>query len=100
MKTFEHASLSAETDDYVEKDAVKCLSFFKDEVGVSTDIYALPNGDGASRATPILREAGFRHILLTDENYSGPERLDHPRFTMTASTRSEVRWRSAGFVRA
>ena len=97
--SFEHASMSAETDDYIEDDARKCLAFFDSELGTPTDIYALPNGDGASRASPILRKAGFRHILLTEENYSERGRLDYPRFTMSGSSRAEVRHRSAGFVR-
>lgn len=97
--SFEHASMSAETNEYIESDARRCLSFFENELGAGTDIYALPNGDGASRASPILRKAGFRHILLTEENYSRASRLDHPRFTMTGSSRAEVRHRSAGFVR-
>jgi peptidoglycan/xylan/chitin deacetylase (PgdA/CDA1 family) len=97
--SFEHATLSAETDEYIADDAQKCRQFFEQDVGAPTDIYALPNGEGAERATPILRKAGFRQILLTDEAYSNPASLDHPRFTMTGSSRAEVRFRSAGFVR-
>jgi hypothetical protein len=69
--SFEHASMSFETDDYIMNDARNCVEFFVRELRVPTDIYALPNGDGASRASPILRRAGFRHILLTEENSQG-----------------------------
>jgi len=97
--SFEHASLSAETDEYIENDATRCLDFFEQELRAPTEIYALPNGDGAKRAAPILRKVGFRHILLTAEQYSDPELVQHSRFTMTGSSRAEVRYRSTGFVR-
>jgi hypothetical protein len=97
--SFEHASLSLESDSYIRDDAEKCRKFFNEELCAKTDIYALPNGDGAARATPILKAAGYHHILLTDEKHSSPERHEHPRFTMEGTSSAEIRFRSTGFVR-
>jgi peptidoglycan/xylan/chitin deacetylase (PgdA/CDA1 family) len=97
--SFEHASLDVESDDYVRKDARACRSWFRDELRLTTDIYALPNGAARSDTSEILKAEGFRHILLTGEHYSRLSTDEHPRFTMDGSSRAEIRYRATGFVR-
>lgn len=97
--SFEHATLSFEDDDYVRKDAKACMDYFWDTLGITTDIYALPNGECRPPQLDIIRAAGFRHILFVGENYSTVPAVNHPRFSMYGDSRHELRFRATGFRR-
>ena len=97
--SFEHATLSCESDDYVRKDAEECAAYFRENFGRATDIYAVPNGGFRANFRHILEEAGFRHILLTGDDYSQADSHLHPRFGMYGENSAELRYRATGFVR-
>jgi peptidoglycan/xylan/chitin deacetylase (PgdA/CDA1 family) len=97
--SFDHASLSYETDDFVRKDALKCQNYLSAVTGAASAVYALPNGMAAKRQLPLIEEAGFRHILLTGETCSSAGAHHHPRFTMWGDTAAELRARATGYTR-
>jgi len=97
--SFEHATLACEDDEYVRSDARACLEYFTDKLGVETEIYALPNGDGRPSQLELIRSAGFRHILQVGEDYSSTSATNHRRFTMYGDSRHELRFRATGFRR-
>ena len=97
--SMEHATLSAESDDYVREDARACQQWFRERFGLEPDVYALPNGAGTERTAAILRAEGYRHILWTGERRSELGAADHPRFTITGSSKNEVRFRATGWER-
>lgn len=95
----EHATLVAETPEYVEADARNCSDFFRTALGISPKIYALPNGSASEQQIRILEMSGYEHILCTGDDFSRADARRHPRFTMDGSSKAEVRFRATGFVR-
>ncbi len=94
--SYEHATLSVETDAYVIEDAKLCRRYFAETIRRPTNIYALPNGGYRLHQLDLIRSEGFEHILLCGETQS---RLDAPnktRFTMYGDSPSELRCRAAG----
>jgi hypothetical protein len=94
--SYEHATLSVESDDYVIEDAKSCRRYFAETIRRPTNIYALPNGGYRAHQLDLIRSEGFEHILLGEGTRS---RLDAPnktRFVMYGSSPSELRFRAAG----
>ncbi len=97
--SYEHATMSSETDDYLREDAGKCLEYFESRFGFSPRVYAFPNGGARPGQADIIREAGFEHVLLVGEDYSRLGAWQHPRFTMYAKSDQEARARALGWFR-
>ena len=97
--SFEHATMSVETDDYVIDDARRCHDYFADVLKSPTAIYAFPNGMYRPQHPALVRSAGFETILLVDEDFSSVERLEHPRFNIYGASDRELRFRAAGGMR-
>ncbi|UUR07573.1 polysaccharide deacetylase family protein [Sphingomonas glaciei] len=96
--SFDHATLAAESDDYVRQDAIRCRGWFADTLSRPTEIYALPNGAATEPQRDILREEGFTTILRVEESSSTRTGVEHRRFTIYGDTRAEVRSRALGLI--
>lgn len=94
--SFEHATMSAETDDYVAKDAARCRDWHIGLLGRQPDVYAFPNGSADAGHAEIVRAAGYRDVLLVGENFSRPGNWLHKRFTMYGNTTGELKFRAVG----
>jgi peptidoglycan/xylan/chitin deacetylase (PgdA/CDA1 family) len=94
--SFEHATMSAETDDYVTEDAARCRDWHVRVLGRQPDVYAFPNGSAGAGHAEIVRAAGYRDVLLVGENFSRPGNWLHKRFTMYGNTTGELKFRSVG----
>ncbi len=94
--SFEHANMALETDGYLREDVARCRAWFAEELGREMTIYAFPNGSYRAAQLEIVREAGVRHILLVDEDFSSPGASLHRRFTFDARSPAEVRFRATG----
>jgi peptidoglycan/xylan/chitin deacetylase (PgdA/CDA1 family) len=94
--SFEHATMSFETDNYVDNDAKRCHSWHTEKIGVAPNVYAFPNGGANHRQVNIVRSAGYKDILLVGERFSSISWNVHPRFTMHGSSVNELRFRATG----
>lgn len=97
--SFRHASMAAETDEYLRGDIARCRDYFGSQLGIPLAIYAFPNNSYRAEQIDILRSEGIRHILLVDEDFSNPATHVHRRFTFHAYSRPEVRFRATGGYR-
>jgi len=96
VHSWEHASMSMETDSYVAADAIQCYNWYRATFGRAPAVYAFPNGMAREGQAEIIRDAGFPHVLLTGENFSSVDEWQHRRFTFYAEDRSEARLRAVG----
>jgi peptidoglycan/xylan/chitin deacetylase (PgdA/CDA1 family) len=97
--SFEHATMGVEEDDYVVEDARRCRDYFAEVLDRPTSIYAFPNGSYRPQHPQIVRDAGFETILLVDEDFSSPQRREHPRFNIYGKSDRELRFRATGGMR-
>ena len=97
--SFEHATMTEETDDYLREDIRGCLDYFDARLGIRPTVYALPNGGARSAQTELIRGAGFEHVLLTGEDFSRRSNWLHNRFTIFGATTGEARFRALGGLR-
>ena len=94
--SFEHANMALETDDYLREDVARCRGWFAERLGREMNIYAFPNGSYRAAQLEIVRQAGVRHILLVDEDFSSSGASLHRRFTFDARSLHEARFRATG----
>ena len=94
--SFEHATMSYETDDYVATDAARCRAYHTEKFGAAPFVYAFPNGSAGHGHVDIVRRAGYRDVLLVGEGFSSRSGHVHPRFTMHGSSAKELRFRATG----
>jgi peptidoglycan/xylan/chitin deacetylase (PgdA/CDA1 family) len=99
VHSFSHASMGLEGDDYLRDDVKRCRQWFAAQLDQDVAVYAFPNGSYRRDQLDIVHDAGVRHILLVDEDYSSPEATTHKRFTFHAYSRAEVRYRATGAFR-
>ena len=92
--SFDHASMNFETDSYVEADAVRCREYFI-RAKLPAEIYAFPNGGFGPSHVRLVRNVGFRTILLLGDDFSTRKNNTHKRFTFDARWRPEVRFKKA-----
>lgn len=97
--SFEHANMALESDDYLHEDVARCRAWFAEKLGQDMTIYAFPNGSHRPGQAEIVRDAGVRHILLVDEDFSRAGAGLHRRFTFDARSPAEVRFRATGAFR-
>lgn len=96
--SFAHASMDAETDEYVAEDASRCRTWHLNHLGAVPTVYAFPNGSAAPRHLGIVRKAGYRHVLLVGDRFSKLHTHVHPRFTIHGNAAKELRLRAVGNV--
>jgi len=97
--SFEHASMAAETDDYLLEDLRRCRDYFMNRLGFEPSIYAFPNGSARLEQPEIVFACGFKHVLLVGEHYSRCSNWLHSRFTMHAESSTEARARALGWLK-
>jgi len=94
--SFEHASMSYETDAYLAADARRCRTWFRDRVGLDPQIYAFPNGSLREAQPAVVRKLGYPFVLDVGERFSRPDATLHSRFTFYADSFGEARFRTVG----
>ncbi len=94
--SYEHATLSVESDKYVIEDAKACRHYFAETLKRPTNIYALPNGGYRANQLDLIRAEGFEHILLVEERPSKLGAKNKTRIAMYGNSQGELRSRAAG----
>lgn len=97
--SWEHASMSVESNDYVVEDARRCREYLANLGTTYPFVYAFPNGMLRKEQVDAVRAAGFDHVLCVGENFSRPENWLHNRFTFYGDTIAETRFRALGSLR-
>jgi peptidoglycan/xylan/chitin deacetylase (PgdA/CDA1 family) len=97
--SFEHASMSYESDEYLREDARKCRDYFLANLGYAPQIYAFPNGATRAGQAEIVHDAGYKHVLLVGQDCSRPGAWLHPRFGLYATSEQEACARALGWFR-
>lgn len=99
--SFEHATMTAETNAYLAEDMVRCRRWFSETLGLRPSVYAFPNGACRPGQAEAVHAAGFKHVLLVGNGFSRPLAWCHHRFNFHAQSSCEARFRATGgFVRA
>jgi peptidoglycan/xylan/chitin deacetylase (PgdA/CDA1 family) len=96
--SYSHASMAHESNEYLAHDLVRCNQYFDELLGRSILIYAFPNGSYRSEQIEIVAESGVKHILLVGDDFAD-EKSPHRRFTFSANTLSEARFKALGGFR-
>lgn len=97
--SFEHASMAAETDEYLQDDLGRCYVYFGEKIGLQPIIYAFPNGSCRPGQAECVLAAGFDHVLLVGNDWSDVKAHSHRRFGLHAQTLPEAKFRSLGAFR-
>ena len=96
--SFEHATMSYETNEYLRQDLDRCRAYFADQLEAPMRIYAFPNGGFREGQVEMVIAAGAEHVLLVDEDFAHGGRV-HRRFSFGAHSLSEARFRATGGLR-
>jgi peptidoglycan/xylan/chitin deacetylase (PgdA/CDA1 family) len=96
LHSFEHATMTAESEHYLRDDLSRCRIWWNELTGRDPEIYAFPNGAAEEHHVSIVCEAGYSTVLLVGEHLSRPNHNIHPRLTMFGRTGAEVRVRALG----
>jgi len=88
--SYHHASMTSETAGYFKKDLELCKTYFADELNSDVEIYAFPNGYYSESHLDIGLDYGFKHLLLTETNFSNVSSIVHPRLSMYGNTIGEL----------
>jgi peptidoglycan/xylan/chitin deacetylase (PgdA/CDA1 family) len=96
VHSWDHASMSSESDEYLEADASRCQAWLAEHFSPAQMIYAFPNGMAREGQPESVRKAGFDHVLCVDEQFSRPSNWKHKRFTFHAQNEIESRFRAIG----
>jgi peptidoglycan/xylan/chitin deacetylase (PgdA/CDA1 family) len=94
--SFDHATMTAETDAYLIDDVTRCRNWFEATLSMSPEIYAFPNGAARTGQIRLVTEAGYSHVLVVGERFSSLVAKAHTRFTIHADTLHEARFRAFG----
>ena len=95
--SFEHASMAAESDDYLKDDARKCREYFLERLNLTPSVYAFPNGSYRAGQPEIVHNEGFAQVLLGGGRYSLLDGWRHDRFNLHATSQAEARARALGW---
>ncbi len=96
VHSWDHASMSSETDAYLKEDATRCREWLQRYIAPKQYIYAFPNGMAREGQAEAVRDAGFSHVLCVGEKFSRPESWRHDRFTFHARYGMESKFRAIG----
>jgi peptidoglycan/xylan/chitin deacetylase (PgdA/CDA1 family) len=95
--SFEHATMAAESDDYLGDDVRKCREYFLERLNFAPSVYAFPNGSYRAGQPEIVHAAGFALVLLGEGRYSRLDAWRHYRFNFHADSQMEARARALGW---
>jgi len=93
MHSYEHATMSFETNEYFLLDLSNCMSFAGEYLSLEPDIYSFPNGHYLQSQIDILGDSNFRHILLLGDDYSQSKNRLHNRFLLHGESLKELQFR-------
>jgi len=96
LHSLEHATMTAESNDYFRQDVSRCSEWFEETFGYKTKIYAFPNGAANKKQVKIAHDHGYSTVLMVGERFSQTKMACHSRFTMYANTLPEARFRALG----
>jgi len=94
--SFFHSNMSYESDNFFKEDLLRCNNWFLSNLGCLPDIFAFPNSDYTSKQLEILREYGFDHILLVDDDFSRSSEHVHKRFGIDFTNKYSMRFQVTG----
>jgi len=94
--SMEHASMSAETDEYVRNDANACTRWFEEKLAFKPKVYAFPNGAATPSQVQVVRDAGYSSVLLVGNDFASARSGVVKRFNFSPRTIEEARFRLAG----
>ena len=97
--SFEHASMAAETDEYLQDDLGRCRMYFNQRLGLRSKIYTFPNGSCRPGQANRVLSSGFEHVLLVGNNRSTVTAQCHHRFGLHTQTLPEAKFRALGSFR-
>lgn len=95
--SFEHASMAAESDNYLKDDVRKCREYFLERLNFAPSVYAFPNGSYRAGQPEIVHAEGIAHVLLGESRYSRLDAWSHFRFNFYAESQAEARARALGW---
>ena len=99
IHSYYHSNMDIESDYFFENDLKKCINWYHSNFLERPYIYAFPNNSYNSNQLRILKESGFKHILLVDNKFSNSKNIVHSRFGFDANTFSEAKVKATGFIR-
>lgn len=92
--SYEHATMTAETDEYTRQDVCRCRAYLAAASGYEPSVYAFPNGVARRSQAEIAHEAGFAHVLLTGHTQRGLPPWLHARHLVYGESKAETRFRA------
>lgn len=93
VHSYEHATMSFETDDYFILDMQNCMAFAREYLNIEPEIYAFPNGFYTESQLDLIVASKFKHILLLGDIYSKSHNRLHNRFLLHGKTLRELHFR-------
>ena len=96
VHSYEHATMTQETDEYFCYDAKRCKSYMKEELDMDAGVYAFPNGGYRFSQIAHLIDLGYETILLVDNAFGRKKDNILPRFNFVAAGNYEARFRAVG----
>jgi peptidoglycan/xylan/chitin deacetylase (PgdA/CDA1 family) len=94
--SYTHESMEYVSDSFFLDDLRKCQRYFMDHLGNAPTIYAFPNGSYRPQQLEVLKDNGFKHILLVEDQPSPSNATIRTRLAVTGDSASEVRLRALG----
>ena len=96
IHSFSHSNMHVESDNFFKKDLDLCISWFKNKLNINPEIYAFPNSSYKLRDIKLLKEYGFKNILLVGDKFSSLNENVNYRFGFEAENINEVLFNVAG----
>lgn len=96
IHSYHHSNMQIESDSFFKKDLDLCIDWFKKKLEINPKIYAFPNSSYSSRNIEVLKEYGFKNILLVGDKFSSSNENVHHRFGFVAENKNEVLFNAAG----
>ncbi|MEJ7785289.1 MAG: polysaccharide deacetylase family protein [Solirubrobacteraceae bacterium] len=90
--SYSHESMEHLSDAAVEHDLDLCDAFFRDQ-GLTTDVFALPNGSHRPDQIAPLQRRGYRHVLTIGRPATARAGV-HPRSAIYGDSAAELRLRA------
>ena len=96
IHSYNHSNMHVESYNFFKKDLDSCISWFKNKLNINPKIYAFPNSSYKSRNIKLLKEYGFKNILLVGDKFSSLNENVNYRFNFEAENINQVLFNVAG----
>tara|TARA_Y100000590_G_scaffold83455_1_gene93006 strand:- start:6515 stop:7477 length:963 start_codon:yes stop_codon:yes gene_type:complete len=97
VHSYFHSNMVYETNEFFINDTKKCLDWFKKNLNFKPKIYAFPNNSYREEQIEILKQMGFEHILLVNDDFSIIGNTTYNRFNFYADSFNEAKCRAVGY---